>query len=70
MLKSSARLNPIETAVDVKLQQDRRVIQRPAGGFEGDPFEPKPSQIEFLDKDVNHPNRIVLIDPIFQAFRK
>ena len=53
MLKPPARLNPIEIAVNVKLQQDRRVIRRPAGCFRGDPIKPKPSQIEFLDKDVN-----------------
>ena len=28
------------------------------------------AQIEFLDKNVDHPNRIVLADPVFQAFRK
>src|SRR5207253_10148445 len=27
-------------------------------------------QIEPLDKDVNHANRIVLANPVFQAFRK
>ena len=70
MLKPPARLNPIEIAVDVKLQQDRRVIRRPAGRFGGDPIEPKPGQIEFLDKDVDHPNRIILADPVFQALRK
>src|SRR5207344_2825118 len=35
-----------------------------------DPVEPKLGQIEFVDKDVDHPNRIVLADPVFQAFRK
>ena len=46
------------------------MIRRPAGCLRIDPAKPKLSQIEFLDKDVNHPNRIVLADPVFQAFRK
>jgi hypothetical protein len=32
--------------------------------------ERKRGQIEFLDEDVDHPNGIVLADPVFQAFRK
>ena len=35
-----------------------------------DPAKSKLSQIEFVDKDVNHPNRIRLADPVFQAVRK
>ena len=46
------------------------MIRRPAGCLGIDPAKPKLGQIEFLDKDVNHPNRIVLADPVFQAFRK
>ena len=69
-LQPAARLDPIEIAVDVELQQYRRMIRRPAGYLGIDPVEPKLRQIEFLDKDVDHPNRIVLADPVFQAFRK
>ena len=38
--------------------------------FRIDPAEPVLGQIEPLDKDVNHANRIVLANPVFQAFRK
>src|SRR5260370_4374767 len=38
--------------------------------FRIDPAEPVLGQIEHLDKDVNHANRIVLANPVFQAFRK
>src|SRR6185436_17161283 len=69
-LKPAARLNPVEIAVNVELQQHRRMIRRTAGCLGIDPVEPKLGQIEFVDKDVNHPNRIVLADPVFQAFRK
>ena len=35
-----------------------------------DPAEPKFRQIEFIDNDIDYANRIVLADPVFQAFRK
>ena len=69
-LKPAARLNPIEIAVDVELQQYRRMIRRPTGHLGIDPVKPNIAQIEFLDKDVDHANGIVLDNPIFQAFRK
>ena len=46
------------------------MIRRPAGYLGIDPAEPKLGKIEFVDKDVDHPNGIVLADPVFQAFRK
>jgi Flp pilus assembly protein CpaB len=46
------------------------MIRRPAGYLGIDPVEPKLGQIEFVDKDVDHPNRIILANPVFQAFRK
>jgi len=36
----------------------------------GRPAESKSASFEFLDKDVDYANRIVLADPVFQAFRK
>jgi hypothetical protein len=69
-LKPAARLDPIEVAVDVELQQDRRMIRRSAGYLGLDTVESKSGKIEFVHKDVDHPNRIVLADPVFQAFRK
>ena len=35
-----------------------------------DTAETKLAQIEFVDEHINHPNRIVLADPVFQAFGK
>ena len=63
-------MNPIEIAVDVKLQQHQRMIRRPPGRLGSNPIEAELTQIKLVDKDVDHPNRIVLIDPVFQAFRK
>src|SRR5450756_1506155 len=51
-LQSPARLDPVEIAVDVELQQHRWMIRGPAGYLGFDPVEPKLSQIEFIDKDV------------------
>ena len=46
------------------------MIRRPAGGFRRDPAKSKLGKIEFVDKDIDDPNRIVLTDPVFQQFRK
>src|SRR2546422_10974020 len=46
------------------------MIRRSAGCLRIDPVEPKLAQIEFVDKDVDYPNGIVLADPVFKAFRK
>ena len=46
------------------------MIRRSAGHLSLDPAEPKFSKIEFVDKNVDDANRIVLADPIFQAFGK
>src|ERR1019366_6883476 len=69
-LQSPARLDPVEIAVDVELQQHRWMIRRPARYLGIDPAKPKFGQIEFLDKDIDHANRIVLADPVCHAFRK
>ncbi len=46
------------------------MIRRPPRYLGIDPFEPKLGKIEFVGKDIDHPNGIVLIDPVFQAFRQ
>jgi hypothetical protein len=46
------------------------MIRRPAGCLGSDPVKSQLRQIEFIDKDVDHLNGIVLVDPVFQAFRK
>src|SRR6202163_3356428 len=46
------------------------MIRRPASRLGIDPVEPKLGQIEFVDEDVNDANRIVLADPVLQAFGK
>src|SRR5262249_51130591 len=34
------------------------------------PLEPKLAEVKLVDKDVDDSNRIVLMNPVFQAFRK
>ena len=46
------------------------MIRGTAGHLGSDPVKSQFRQIEFVNKDIDHPNRIVLIDPVFQAFRK
>ena len=35
-----------------------------------DPAKPQLRKIKLLDEDINYPNRIVLVDPVLQAFQK
>ena len=70
MLEPAARLNPVEVAIDIKLQQHGRMVGRPTGRLGIDPIEAKRAEIEFVDKDVNDSNRIVLVNPVFQALGK
>ena len=69
-LKPAARLNPVEITVNVELQQNGGMIRRPPRYLGGDPVKSQRRQIEFIDKDVDHLNRIVLVDLVCQAFRK
>ena len=69
-LQPPARLDPIEIAINVELQQHRRMVRRPASRLGSDPTKSNFGQVEFVDKNVNDPNRIVLADPVFQAVRK
>jgi hypothetical protein len=46
------------------------MARRADAGLGINPAKPKPGQIEPPDKDINHANRIILANLIFQAFRK
>ena len=43
------------------------MIRRPTGCFRFHPAKAKLAQIEFLNKNVNHANGIVLTNPVLQA---
>ncbi len=63
-LQPPARL--VEVAVDIEFQQNRGMITRPAGFPRFDPAKAQTAQIKLIDKDIDHPNRIVLADPVLQ----
>ncbi len=46
------------------------MIRRPARRLGLNPIKTKPAQIEFIDENIDHPNRIVFVNPVLQALRK
>ncbi len=46
------------------------MIARPAGRPRLNPAKPEPAKIEFIDKNIDHPHRIVVTDPVFQPLGK
>ena len=46
------------------------MIRRPSGRLRRDPVKSQRCQIEFIDKDVDHLNGIVLVNPVSKALGK
>src|SRR5882724_5394472 len=69
-LEPSARLDPVQITVNIELQEDRGMIRGSPCRLRIDPAEIERTEIKRVDKHVNHTNRVVLIDPIIQAFGK
>jgi hypothetical protein len=69
-LKPTARLNSIEITIDVEFEQRRRMIRGPAGCLGVNSAKLQFGQIELLNKGIDDANRIILANPIFQAFKK
>ncbi len=46
------------------------MIARPARRLGCRPPESETAQTELVDKNIDHPNRIVFVDPVLQALRK
>src|SRR6476469_247292 len=63
-----ARLNPVQIAVDVKLEENRGVVRWPTSGRRLNPLKVHLSQIERIDKHVDHSNRVALVNEIIEAF--
>ncbi len=68
--QSAARLNPVEVAVDVELQQNRRMIGRSPRPPWRNPLEAQLQQLKLVDEDIDHPNRIVVVDPVLKSIRE
>ena len=64
-----ARLNAVKVAVKVDLQQRRGVVGWPARRRRRHPGKSQGGQVQFVDENLNHPNRVLLIDIILQAVR-
>src|SRR5437762_12956716 len=69
-LKPSARLDPVQIAVNVKLQEHRGMTRRSSCRLRIYPAEIERTEIKLLDKHVDYTNRVVRLDPIIQAFGK
>src|SRR5437762_11273318 len=67
--KPPARLHAIEVAIEVDLQQRRGMIGRPARHRRRRSRKPQGGKVQFVDEDLNHPNRVLLADVILQAMR-
>ena len=65
-----ARLHAVEVAVEVDLQQRRGMIGRPACRRRRHPRKPQGGKVQFVDEDLDHPNRVLLVDVILQAVRQ
>ena len=68
--RSSRRLHPVEIAIDVELQEGRRMIGRPSCRRQFDPAKAQFGNIQCIDEGVDHANRIALVDPVIEAFRQ
>ena len=51
-----ARLDAIEIAVEIDLQQRRGMISRPTRRFRNDALKPQRTQVQLVDEDVDHPH--------------
>ena len=69
-LQPPARWDPVEIAVNVKLEHRRRMIRRPAGRCRIDAVKPEVAQFQRIHEHIDRANRIALVDPIIEAFRQ
>src|SRR5262245_44516520 len=66
----SARRHAIEIAVDIELQQYRRVVRGPPRCLWNNAVKAELNEIEPINEHINGANRIALVDPIIEAFRQ
>jgi hypothetical protein len=69
-LEPPARLNAVEIAVEVDLQQRRGMVGWPPRRRRRHPRKPQGGKVQLVDEDLDHPNRVLLADIIFQAVRE
>ena len=54
-------MHPVDVAVDIDLQQHARMIGRPSRRLRLDAAKAEFGQINLIDKDIDRPDRIVLL---------
>ena len=69
-LEPAARGDAVQIAVDIQLEQHRRVIAGASGGRRGGTLKPQLPQIELLDERFDDTHRVVLGHIIVQARRQ
>ena len=69
-LQTAAGLHLVQVAVDVELQQHGRVIGRSARRRRRHAVEPQPLQIQFVNEDIDHADRIILSHIVVETFGK
>jgi hypothetical protein len=67
-LQAAAGLNAVEVAVDVDLEQDRRMVRRATRHCRIGTLEAQVSQLEFFDERIDYAHRIVVTDVVIKAF--
>ena len=68
--QASAGLDAVEVAIQVELEQYRRMIGRAACGRRGNPGKSQRAQVQFVDEDFNCANRIVFRYVVIQTLGK
>ena len=69
-LQATAGLDPVEVAVDVDLQQRRRMVGGPADDPWMHAIEDELRQIRLIDEDVNRPDWVVFRNVVVKTFRE
>src|SRR5664279_1275810 len=66
-LEPAAGLDAVEVAVDVDLEQDRRVVGRPARRRGCRAFEAQSLQVELVDERIDDAHRVVFTDVVVKS---
>ena len=69
-LEASARLDPVEVAVDVDLQQRRWAVRRATRQGRLGMVEADLPEITFINEDIDDTDRAVLVDPVVKSIRE
>ena len=59
-------MNSIEIAVDVKLEQNTRMVGRPARCRRLHALESKAGKVKLIDEYIDHPDLVVFVDIVVQ----